>query len=164
MAFEIERKFLVLGQDWRSLVRSQTRVRQAYLSSGEKSSTRVRIKDDTAASVAIKSKAVGLRRLEVEYAISLIDAEALLALRQSGLIEKIRYEVPWQGHVWEVDEFSGDNAGLLIAEVELREESETFERPPWLGVEVTGQAQYYNGSLARHPYRAWKVSPLLVAG
>jgi adenylate cyclase len=164
MAFEIERKFLVRGQEWRVHATAQTRVRQAYLASGDKSSTRVRIKDDAAATLTIKARGAGLRRLEVEVPISLIDGEALMSLRQSGLIEKVRHQVPWQRNTWEIDVFAGDNAGLIIAEIELREERETFERPPWLGLEVTGQPGYYNSALAQRPYVSWQTSAgLLVA-
>jgi len=155
MAVEIERKFLVRGEAWRSLATSQASIRQGYLASGERSSTRVRIKNATDATVTIKSKRAELRRLEIEYAISLLDAEALLSLRHGDLIEKTRFIVPWRGHLWEVDAFSGDNTGLVIAEIELRHEDEAFDRPPWLGIEITGQSQYYNGSLARHPFRHW---------
>lgn len=163
MAFEIERKFLVCGQEWRKLASAQTRVRQAYLASGEKSSTRVRIKDDSAATLTIKARGTGLRRLEVEAPISLIDGEALMSLRQSGLIEKVRHQVPWHRNVWEIDVFGGDNKGLIIAEIELRDEHETFERPPWLGIEVTGQSRYYNSALAQHPYAIWQRAALLLA-
>src|SRR5262245_34309742 len=119
MAVEIERKFLVTGEAWRSLASSEASIRQAYLASGERSTTRVRIKNGGQATVTIKSKRAELRRLEVEYPISVIDAEALLALRHSGLIEKTRFTVPWRGHLWELDVFAGDNAGLVIAEIEL---------------------------------------------
>jgi adenylate cyclase len=163
MAFEIERKFLVRGQEWRKLATRQTRVRQAYLASGEKSSTRVRIKDNAAATVTIKSKGASLRRLEVEYPVSLIDGEALMSLRQSNLIEKVRHEIFWHGHCWEIDVFAGDNTGLIIAEIELRDEREAFERPPWLGTEVTGQPQYYNSSLAQSPYGTWQATPRVIA-
>jgi adenylate cyclase len=155
MAVEIERKFLVQGEAWRSRATAEASIRQAYLASGERSTTRVRIKNSTDATVTIKSKRAELRRLEVEYPISGLDAEALLSLRHSGLIEKTRFVVPWRQHTWEVDVFEGDNAGLVIAEIELRHEDETFDYPPWLGVEITGQSQYYNGSLARHPFRHW---------
>lgn len=155
MAFEIERKFLVRGEDWRTLDGTEARIRQAYLASGERSSTRVRIKNDADATLTIKSNKAELRRLEVEYKISVLDGEALISLRQSGVIEKVRHTIPWHNRCWEVDVFSGDNKGLVIAEIELREENESFERPAWLGIEVTGQAQYYNGSLARHPFRLW---------
>jgi adenylate cyclase len=165
MAVEIERKFLVRGEAWRSLATSEARIRQAYLASGERSTTRVRIKDAADATVTIKSKRAELRRLEIEYPVSVLDAETLLSLRVSGLIEKTRFIVPCRNHMWEVDVFGGDNAGLLIAEIELRHEDERFERPPWLGVEITGQSQYYNGSLARHPFRHWATAqPATAAG
>jgi adenylate cyclase len=163
MAVEIERKFLVRGEAWRSLATSEARIRQAYLASGERSTTRVRIKNDADATVTIKSKRAELRRLEVEYPISVLDAEALLSLRHSGLIEKTRFIVPWREHMWEVDVFGGDNAGLVIAEIELHHEDERFERPPWLGAEITGQSQYYNGSLARHPFRHWATAERVIA-
>jgi adenylate cyclase len=155
MVVEIERKFLVRNEVWRSLVTAEATIRQAYLASGERSTTRVRIKNGSNATVTIKSKRAELRRLEIEYPISVLDAEALLSLRHSGLIEKTRFIVPWREHRWEVDVFSGDNDGLVIAEIELRHEDETFDRPPWLGIEITGQSQYYNGSLARQPFRQW---------
>lgn len=153
------------GDAWRSLATSEARIRQAYLASGERSTTRVRIKNDADATVTIKSKRAELRRLEVEYPISTLDAEALLSLRHSGLIEKTRFIVPWREHTWEVDVFGGNNAGLVIAEIELHHEDERFERPAWLGAEITGQSQYYNGSLARHPFRHWATAqPVTAAG
>ena len=160
MAVEIERKFLVRSEAWRSLATTEASIRQAYLASGERSTTRVRIKNSSDATVTIKSKRAELRRLEIEYPISVLDAEALLSLRHSGLIEKTRFIVPWRAHRWEVDVFSGDNLGLVIAEIELRHEDETFDRPPWLGIEITGQSQYYNGSLARHHSANGQVSDL----
>jgi len=162
VSVEIERKFLVRGNAWRELVTSQTAIRQAYLASGSLSSTRVRIKNGTAATLTIKSRRAELRRLEVECVISVADAEALIALRQSGVIEKIRYTIPWRNRQWEVDVFSGDNAGLVIAEIELGSEQEHFEHPAWLGVEVTGQRQYYNGSLAERPFQQWTPTPAVV--
>jgi adenylate cyclase len=157
MAIEIERKFLVLGKDWRRFVTARTDIRQAYLSSGEHSSTRVRIIDSKTATLTVKSKRAELRRVEVECAIAVADADALLLLRESSLITKVRHIVPWGNHTWEVDEFGGDNEGLIIAEVELRNDHEFFDRPPWLGVEVTSQQQYYNSSLARQPYCRWSI-------
>jgi adenylate cyclase len=155
MAVEIERKFFVRNEAWRGLVTAEAKIRQAYLASDERSSTRVRIKNGSDATVTIKSKRAEMRRLEIEYPISVLDAETLLSLRHSGLIEKTRFIVPWREHRWEVDVFSGDNDGLVIAEIELRHEDEAFDRPPWLGIEITGQSQYYNGSLARRPFRQW---------
>src|SRR5262245_13889899 len=115
MAIEIERKFLVRSEAWRTVATARASIRQAYLASGEGSTTRVRIKNAAEATVTIKSKRAELRRLEVECPISVLDAEALLSLRHSGLIEKTRFTVPWHGHDWEVDVFAGDNAGLIIA-------------------------------------------------
>jgi len=155
MGIEIERKFLVRGEAWRSLATEQASIRQGYLASGERSTTRVRIKNGRDATLTIKSKRAELRRLEIEYPIAVLDAEALLSLRQGGLIEKTRFIVPWRHNRWEVDFFAGDNSGLVIAEIELRHEDDAFERPPWLGAEVTGQSQYYNGSLTRRPFREW---------
>jgi adenylate cyclase len=157
MSIEIERKFLVADDRWRSLATKSIDIRQAYLSSGEHSSTRVRINDGRDATITIKSKGAKLRRVEVEYPISIADAEALVALREASLIRKIRHIVRSGDHNWEVDVFHGDNAGLVIAEIELSDEREHFERPQWLGVEVTGHQQYYNSSLARHPYCRWSI-------
>ena len=159
MAFEIERKFLIRGEEWRKLTTTTASIRQAYLASGERSSVRVRIKNGTDATVTIKSTRAELRRLEIEYVICVLDAEALIALRESGLIEKIRHTIPWHNRCWEIDVFCGDNQGLIIAEIELRAEHESFERPSWLGIEVTSQQQYYNGSLARRPFCHWTVTP-----
>ena len=163
MAIEIERKFLVRSEDWRNHVVRTTRIRQAYLASGERTSTRVRIKDDTHASVAIKSKKTDVRRLEVEYPISVFDAEALMALRVSEVVETVRHEVPAGRHVWEIDVFAGRNSGLVIAEIEVGEIGEAFAHPAWLGREVTGQAPYYNGSLSRHPYLDWDTAQRVAA-
>jgi adenylate cyclase len=147
MAIEIERKFLVRSEAWRSLVTAEAHIRQAYLASGERSTTRVRIKNGTEATVTIKSKRAELRRLEIECPISVLDAEALLSLRRTGLIEKTRFTIPWREHLWEVDVFSGDNSGLVIAEIELRHEDDAFDRPPWLGIEITGQPRAKLGTV-----------------
>ena len=163
MAVEIERKFLVRGDAWRRAATTEARIRQAYLASGERSTTRVRITNDSEATLTIKSKRAELRRLEIECPISVLDAETLLSLRQSGMIEKTRFIVVWQGHRWEVDVFSGENAGLVVAEIELRQEDEAFGRPPWLGIEITGQPQYYNGSLSRRPFSQWAMTPSAAA-
>jgi adenylate cyclase len=129
MSIEIERKFLVRGEEWRDHVTGVDDIRQAYLYSGARSSARVRIKNNQAATLTVKSKAAELRRLEVEHPVSVFDAEALLALRDSALIHKLRHAVPYGDHVWEIDVFRGDNAGLIIAEIELRHEDEIFQRP-----------------------------------
>jgi adenylate cyclase len=156
MSFEIERKFLV-HDGWQELAIHHVSIRQAYLASGEKASIRVRIKEDStaAATLTIKSRPHGLRRLELEYVIPILEAEALLQLRQGSVIEKTRYEVPCSDLCWEIDVFSGENAGLTIAEIELRHEHQHLELPDWIGAEVTGQLSYYNSSLAQRPFCSW---------
>lgn len=154
MGIEIERKFLVTGEAWRSLG-PKTLYRQGYLPSPDQTKVRVRIIDEQAY-LTIKGQNTGLSRLEFEYEIPLTDAQALLeSLCQSPLIEKYRYRIAWQGFIWEVDEFLGDNAGLILAEVELESETQNPPLPDWLGVEVTHDPRYYNSNLARHPFRAW---------
>jgi adenylate cyclase len=155
MSFEIERKFLVRGNDWQQLATGQTSIRQAYLAASGKASIRVRIKDDSAATLTIKSRPVDLRRLELEYAIPVLEAEALMQLRQGAVIDKVRHVVPQDDLVWEVDVFSGENLGLVIAEIELRHEDQHIELPPWVGGEITGQPQYYNSSLVQRPFCSW---------
>jgi adenylate cyclase len=155
MPFEIERKFLVRGDAWRTLATERYHIRQAYLASQGKASIRVRIRDKDGAALTIKSRTPKRRRLELEYSIPVLEAEALIALRHGSVIEKDRYIVPHLGNTWEVDVFAGENAGLVIAEVELRDENEGVVVPAWVGLEVTGRAPYYNSSLAVHPFTAW---------
>ena len=155
MGVEIERKFLVTGDRWRDLATGQSRIRQAYLVLGGKATIRVRLKDDTAAMLTIKSRSAKLRRLELEYPIPVADAQALIGLRRGALIEKVRHIVPYAGATWEVDVFAGENAGLIVAEVELPHEDYRLELPPFIGSEVTGRAEYYNSSLAGRPYASW---------
>jgi adenylate cyclase len=157
MSFEIERKFLVRSAEWTEYVTMQTRMRQAYLASDGKASIRVRIKDDGGATLTIKSRGVGLRRLELEYPIPPLEAEALIPLRSGSIVEKVRHIVPYRAHTWEIDVFAGENTGLVVAEVELGDEQQRVELPPWVGTEITGQAQYYNGSLAQRPYGSWPI-------
>ena len=155
MPFEIERKFLVVGDGWQKLATGTTRIRQAYLPSDGSLSIRVRIKNEQTAALTIKSRDAELRRLEFEYPIPVQDAEALMARRRGAVVEKVRFDVPWKGLVWEVDVFSRDNDGLMIAEVELRHESQVIDLPEWAGAEVTSQRKYYNGNLAQRPYCTW---------
>ena len=155
MATEIERKFLVNSDLWRESADSGTRFRQGYLIGAEKASVRVRIEGDKA-NLNIKSATLGVRRQEYEYAIPLPEAEELLdTLCEQPQIEKTRYHVPVGDHTWEIDVFAGDNAGLVVAEVELEDEAEPFERPEWLGKEVSDDTRYYNVCLTRHPYKDW---------
>jgi adenylate cyclase len=155
MAIEIERKFLLCNDDWRKLVVRTKHICQGYLGCEGGLSTRVRIVDNCHAKLAVKSGRASLRRLEFEYPIPLADAEQLLSLRHGELIIKVRHIVPWHGLTWEIDEFQGNNAGLVIAEIELDHETQSLELPHWVGAEITGQVTYYNSSLAVRPFRSW---------
>lgn len=156
MAFrEIERKFLVAG-DFRMEVSGASRIIQGFLSSAPGRTVRVRIRDDRGY-LTVKGPAQGLTRFEWEKEIPADEARQLLALCEPGAIDKTRHLVPAaDGHVWEVDEFHGDNEGLVVAEIELEAEDEPFARPAWLGAEVTGDRRYYNSSLTHCPYKDWK--------
>jgi CYTH domain-containing protein len=155
MAIEIERKFLVTGP-YRDLATHTERIVQGYLSSVPERSVRVRIAGEHAyLTVKGRGSASGVSRFEWEREIPVADAEALLALCEPGVIDKVRHTVPDGGHTFEVDEFHGSNEGLVIAELELQAEDEVFSRPAWLGDEVTGDFRYYNASLARRPYSTW---------
>ncbi|MDY0136397.1 MAG: CYTH domain-containing protein [Thiomicrospira sp.] len=159
MAREIERKFLLKNDHWRQLVREKTRFVQGYLNLIEetscKSSVRVRIEGNLA-NLNIKSLEIGLSRDEYEYNIPLEDAKKMLKnLAVGPIIEKVRYLVEQDGLTWEIDEFFADNAGLLIAEVELESEHQVIHLPDWIGEEVTHDAKYYNISLTKYPYKDW---------
>ncbi|NOZ38181.1 MAG: CYTH domain-containing protein [Gammaproteobacteria bacterium] len=155
MGVEIEKKFLLANDAWRQHANAGTAFKQGYLLGSEKSSVRVRIEGDKA-NLNIKSATLGISRQEFEYPIPLEDAQILLeTLCQKPLIEKIRYHVPYAGHVWEIDVFEGDNAGLVVAEIELAKEDEAFDRPDWLGEEVSDDPRYYNVSLVKHPFCDW---------
>jgi adenylate cyclase len=155
MAYEIERKFLVRADSWRAAAGSPSSIRQAYLARNGAVSLRVRIKDDSAATLTIKSAAPEITRLEFEYAIPLADADTLLGLREGAIIEKHRYKIPQQGLVWEIDVFQGENQGLVVCEIELPHEDKVFEKPDWLGREVTSDPRYSNANLAMMPFRTW---------
>lgn len=158
MALEIERKFLVADDDWRRAVVGQRRIRQAYLVKNERMSVRVRIDRDGPATLTLKSAATGIVRHEFEYAIPLADAEQLLETREGGVVVKVRHHVPAGDLVWEIDVFEGENNGLVIAEIELAHAGQNFDRPAWLGPEVTGNRRYYNAELARTPYSRWRLA------
>jgi adenylate cyclase len=155
MGFEIERKFLVRNDDWQSFSTGQTHIRQAYLACDGKASIRVRIKQKAGATLTIKSREPQLRRLELEYPIPTLEAEALMQLRHGAVIEKTRHRVPLGDLTWEIDVFSGENSGLVIAEIELKHEHDRVELPSWIGAEVTGQRQYYNSALVQQPFCTW---------
>jgi adenylate cyclase len=148
MAAEIERKFLVTGDGWKAQADGGKRIEQAYVASTDKASIRVRIVDDAEAVLTIKSAESGTRRSEFEYTIPVEDARELMKLRQGRRLEKRRHIVPAGRLKWEIDVFGGDLAGLVVAEIELPSADADFERPSWLGRDVTGDKRYYNASLA----------------
>lgn len=157
MALEIERKYRVVGEDWRPLVSAKKRICQAYLADTEQISLRVRIKDETTATLTIKTAAPGHTRQEFEYSVPLDDAEELLLVRTGAIVVKTRHIVPAAGDlVWEIDVFEGENAGLVLAEIELEHADQTFEHPAWLGEEVTFDRRFYNSELARLPFSRWR--------
>ena len=154
MGKEIERKFLVRGDGWRSLVKGAA-CRQGYLNSAKERTVRIRTIDERAF-LTIKGLTVGATRAEYEYEIPVADCDAMLdALAEKPIIEKKRYKVPFAGLTWEIDEFFGDNAGLIVAEVELEGEMQIFEKPDWVGEEVTADPRYFNSNLINHPYSKW---------
>lgn len=155
MALEIERKFLVVGE-FRDQAYSHSRIRQGYISSGNGKTVRVRIRDDRGyLTIKGPSDQAGLARYEFEIEIPLTDAMDLMKLCEPGIIDKTRYLVRSGDHVFEVDEFYGDNEGLVMAEVELHSEDEAFQKPAFIGPEVTGDRRYYNAHLRRNPYKLW---------
>ncbi len=155
MPQEIERKFRVRDDRWRAAARDATTLRQGFLVTEPGRTVRVRV-TDTAALLTIKGRSEGARRAEYEYPLPRDEAEEILdTLCLRPLIEKTRYYVEHGGHIWEVDEFCGDNAGLVVAEIEVDDEQEAFARPPWLGEEVTADPRYYNARLIHQPYCEW---------
>ena len=154
MAREIERKFLLKNDNWRSKVHASHVLRQGYLCGNTRASVRVRIDGDRA-NLNIKSATLGVERLEFEYPFPVEQAEVMLSELAGEVVEKTRHEVRHQGHLWEIDEFAGENEGLIVAEIELGDAEEAFERPDWLGEEVSADPRYYNSELARHPYSRW---------
>jgi adenylate cyclase len=161
MGIEIERKFLVTGDGWRRQAVRRVRMEQGYLNDmgairegRQHASVRVRIAGE-AAFLNLKSREAGHTRQEFDYPIPVADAEALLALCVGGRIGKVRHYVEHAGHTFEVDEFAGDNAGLVVAELELPHADTPYERPDWLGAEVTDELRYYNLALAERPYSRW---------
>ena len=161
MGIEIERKFLVTDERWRDGVLKSVRMAQGYINdmaalreARQNASVRVRIAGD-AAFLNLKSREPGHTRQEFDYPIPVADAEALLALCVGGRIDKVRHYVEVEGHTFEVDEFRGENAGLVVAELELASAGQAYPRPDWLGQEVTEELRYYNLALAERPYSRW---------
>lgn len=156
MGIEIERKFLVTGTAWRQ--GAGVRFSQGYLNRDKDRTVRVRLAGHRAF-LTIKGLSIGASRAEFEYEIPTADAEQLLKLSDGPTVEKIRRVINLDGSVWEVDEFLGENAGLVVAEIELQSEEQAFTRPEWLAEEVTHERRYFNSSLATHPFSRWHVTP-----
>jgi len=155
---EIERKFLVTSHAFKNQAYSKTHIVQGFLNTDKARTVRVRLKGDKGVlTVKGPSTSDGLSRFEWEKDIDKTDAEALLKLCEKGVIDKMRYEIKVAQHIFEVDEFFGDNEGLIIAEVELSSKDEHFEKPDWLGEEVTGDIKYYNSQISKKPYNTWKL-------
>ena len=153
MALEIERKFLVKGNDWRNV--QGTMYRQGYLNSDKNRNVRVRVIDDRGY-LTVKGISRGAARVEYEYEIPKAEADAMLDnLCEQPLITKMRFKIEFKGYVWEVDEFFGANQGLIIAELELESENQVFIKPEWIGEEVTGDPKYFNSNLIHRPYSKW---------
>mgnify|MGYP001816915172 FL=1 len=159
MATEIERKFLVVNDDWQTNVSESFRLVQGYLTQGGDRSVRVRTKAGGKAFLGIKSSANGITRKEYEYPIPYDEAlEIIEYVAIKPVVDKVRHEVVVGDHTWEIDVFSGDNQGLVVAEIELTSEDEVFEKPGWLGEEVSTDPRYYNMNLVMHPFSVWKNS------
>ncbi len=153
---EIERKFLVSSEAYKVEAYRKTYIKQGFLSTDPERTVRVRIKDDQGyLTIKGKSNESGTSRFEWEKTINVTEATSLLDICLNGIIEKIRYEVKIKNHIFEIDEFFGENNGLVVAEIELNSENESFEKPFWLGVEVTGEVKYYNSQLSKKPYSDW---------
>ena len=153
MPLEIERKFLLVSDDYK-LNAKAVDIKQAYLSADENMAVRVRV-EGIQASINIKSKKSERVNHEFEYVIPLDEAQSLIRMSPYPIIEKTRHMVEYEGKTWEVDEFHGDNAELTVAEIELDDENEAFEKPPWLGEEVTADYRYLNSNLAKKPFGSW---------
>lgn len=151
MGIEIERKFLLKDGSWRSEIAQKTSIKQGYLNSEKMRTVRVRVKGQKGF-LTIKGKNNNATRKEFEYEIPLSEAEEMLSLCEKPIIEKVRSEIIRGKNLWEVDEFEGENKGLIVAEIELESEDESFEIPAWIGNEVTHDPRYYNSSLISHPY------------
>jgi len=149
MGQEIERKFLVSSEEWRQSVKNSARLQQGYLSTSAKATVRVRIYDDRDAVLTLKGKADGISRAEFEYPIPLEDARQLMDMAKPHIVEKRRFDVPFAGHLWEVDVFEGQHAGLILAEVEMQTVDEHVVLPIWVGKEVSTDDRYANASLSR---------------
>ena len=151
---EIERKFLLKNSDWKKIADAGICIKQGYLNSSTRLTTRIRTKGNQGF-ITIKGKTIGISRAEFEYEIPFEDALNLLKLCQNSIIEKTRFEVKIENQSWEIDVFEGENQGLIVAEIELNSETESFEKPEWLGEEVSFENKYFNACLAEKPFKNW---------
>jgi len=155
MSIEIERKFLIINDNWKTLASEQTEYTQGYFTTHKECSIRIRVAGDNA-NINIKSATLGIYRSEFDYLIPVKDAKEMLDnLCIHPLIEKIRYKIQYDNHTWEVDVFSGENEGLIVAEIELNSVDEKFRKPDWIGEEVSDDPRYYNVCLVERPYKSW---------
>ena len=155
MGLDIVRKFLLVGDEWRGLSPGGSYYCQGYLNTAKERTVRVRVAGDRAF-LTIKGVSAGASRLEFEYPLPLEDAKVLLEqLAEKPLVEKFRHAVSYRGVLWEVDEFLGSNEGLILAEIGLESEDQVFDKPVWIGEEVTSDPRYYNANLVKKPYREW---------
>jgi len=155
LAIEIERKFTIKNESWRKQVSKSQRYIQGYLAGNERTSVRIRVAGESA-NINIKSATLGIFRQEYEYPIPLQDAEKMLAdLCEKPVIDKVRHFVNYANKVWEIDEFNGENEGLIVAEIELNNIDEQFELPDWADKDVSDDKRYYNVSLVKHPFKDW---------
>jgi CYTH domain-containing protein len=156
MSLEIERKFLVQNEDFKKEFYKKTAIKQGYLNSDKSRTVRIRITDDAAfLTIKGKSNKTGTTRFEWEKEIDKEEGEQLLLLCEPSIIDKTRFYVKNEHHIFEIDEFYGDNLGLIVAEIELSSENEAFKKTSWLGIEVTGNEKYYNSKLSKNPYKNW---------
>jgi len=154
---EIERKFLVRNHTFKEMATRHFHIKQGFLNSHPERTVRVRLSGERGyLTIKGMGNKNGTTRFELEYTISSDEAVRLLAICEPGIIDKTRYEIPWEGNVWEVDVFGGENQGLIIAELELESEDDQFNTPSWLGEEVTGKPRYYNSQLSKKPYSKWR--------
>jgi len=151
---EIERKFLVKNQDWKKLIVEKHSIQQGYLNTDKSCNVRVRIMNNLAF-ITIKGKRVNTARPEFEYEIPLNDAESILKLSKNSIIKKTRFTVNHKGQIWEIDQFEGDNQGLVIAEIELKQKDEAISLPNWIGTEISNDERFYNLSLSSNPFKNW---------
>lgn len=156
MSLEIERKFLVKNEDFKKDFYQKKHLKQGYLNADKNRTVRIRTSDDNAfLTIKGKSNSSGTTRFEWEKEIDITEAEQLLLLCEPSIINKTRFYIKSEHHMFEVDEFYGENGGLIVAEIELNSENESFKKPSWLGLEVTGEKKYYNSSLSKIPFKSW---------